>query len=154
MIRGGYHFAQPGQSSGAKQAKFFLKNGGGWSADGITLPGMLDIESNPSGNKCYGKSKKDMVAWIDDFVQTYHKKTCRWPMIYTSPSWWEECTGNSKKFSKTCPLVLARWNDSPGKPIAGWENISFWQYSDSYKYGGDGDKFLGDMDGLKKMATG
>ena len=44
LIRGGYHFAHPNLSSGAAQAQFFLAHGGGWSKDGITLPGALDIE--------------------------------------------------------------------------------------------------------------
>lgn len=34
LIRGGYHFARPGSSSGAAQANYFLAHGGGWSADG------------------------------------------------------------------------------------------------------------------------
>lgn len=44
IIRGGYHFAHPDSSSGAKQALWFLANGGGWTKDGRTLPGMLDLE--------------------------------------------------------------------------------------------------------------
>lgn len=44
VIRGAYHFARPDISSGATQATYFTTNGGGWSADGITLPGALDIE--------------------------------------------------------------------------------------------------------------
>ncbi|EEB99201.1 hypothetical protein MPER_01167 [Moniliophthora perniciosa FA553] len=44
LIRGAYHFAHPDSSSGAAQANFFLAHGGGWSGDGITLPGALDIE--------------------------------------------------------------------------------------------------------------
>lgn len=44
IIRGGYHFAHPDASSGATQAQYFLAHGGGWSSDGITLPGALDIE--------------------------------------------------------------------------------------------------------------
>ena len=44
LIRGAYHFAHPDSSSGATQAKYFLAHGGGWSSDGITLPGALDIE--------------------------------------------------------------------------------------------------------------
>jgi len=44
LIRGGYHFARPDISSGATQATYFLAHGGGWSPDGITLPGALDIE--------------------------------------------------------------------------------------------------------------
>jgi len=83
LIRGGYHFAHPDSSSGASQANFFLKNGGGWSNDGRTLPGMLDIEYAPSGNTCYGLGASAMVSWISDFVETYHKATGRYPLIYT-----------------------------------------------------------------------
>ncbi len=49
MIRGAYHFATPDTSSGATQADYFVDHGGGWSADGKTLPGALDIEYNPYG---------------------------------------------------------------------------------------------------------
>ena len=44
LIRGSYHFARPDISSGATQANYFASNGGGWTRDGITLPGALDIE--------------------------------------------------------------------------------------------------------------
>ena len=47
MVRGAYHFANPRTSSGADQARYFVQNGGAWTADGKTLPGLLDIEFNP-----------------------------------------------------------------------------------------------------------
>ena len=56
MVRGAYHFANPRTSSGADQARYFVQNGGAWTADGKTLPGLLDIEFNPYpayGNTCY-----------------------------------------------------------------------------------------------------
>lgn len=62
LIRGGYHFAHPDASTGAAQATFFLAHGGGWSNDGKTLPGMLDIEYNPNGATCYGLSASAMVV--------------------------------------------------------------------------------------------
>ncbi|THU78877.1 glycoside hydrolase [Dendrothele bispora CBS 962.96] len=77
LTRGAYHFAHPDASSGATQANFFLAHGGGWTADGITLPGALDIEYNPSGAECYGLSASAMVSWIKDFSNTYHSKTGR-----------------------------------------------------------------------------
>ncbi|CAE6500562.1 unnamed protein product, partial [Rhizoctonia solani] len=46
MVRGAYHFARPDRASGAAQANYFLQYGGKWTADGKTLPGMLDIESS------------------------------------------------------------------------------------------------------------
>ncbi len=64
MIRGSYHFALPDNSGGATQADYFVDHGGGWSADGKTLPGALDIEYNPYGSTCYGLSQSSMVGWI------------------------------------------------------------------------------------------
>lgn len=119
FIRGGYHFAHPDTSSGASQANFFVENGGGWSGDGITLPGMLDIEYGAS-SECYGLSASSMVSWISDFVDTYQSLTGRYPMIYTTNDWWTTCTGNSQAFSANCPLVLARYSSSVGTIPGGW----------------------------------
>ncbi|KAK6855434.1 N-O-diacetyl muramidase [Apiospora arundinis] len=152
LIRGGYHFARPNSGSGAAQATYFLAHGGGWSADGKTLPGMLDLEAGSS--QCYGLSASAMVSWIRDFSNTYHAKTGRYPMLYTNPSWWTACTGNSKDFVSTNPLVLARYASSPGTIPGGWPRQTIWQYADKYAYGGDGDKFNGDEAGLKKLASG
>lgn len=154
FIRGGYHFAQPASSTGAAQATYFLAHGGGWSKDGITLPGMLDIEYNPSGATCYGLSASAMVSWISSFVTTYHSKTGVYPMIYTTADWWTTCTGNSKAFNQLCPLVLARYSSAPGTIPGGWPYQTIWQNSDAYKYGGDSDVFNGSLDQLKKIALG
>jgi len=154
IIRGGYHFAEPAKSSGAAQANYFLAHGGGWSADGRTLPGMLDIEYNPSGATCYGLSHAAMVSWIHDFVNTYHSKTKRYPMIYTTTDWWKTCTGNSAAFGSTCPLVLARYGSSVGTLPAGWKYQTIWQFADKGTFPGDQDVFNGDAAGLKKLAKG
>src|SRR5215468_10486460 len=84
MIRGSYHFATPNTSSGATQANYFVDHGGGWSADGKTLPGALDMEYNPYGATCYGLSQSGMVGWILSFSNQYHARTNKWPAIYTS----------------------------------------------------------------------
>jgi len=70
VIRGAYHFALPDRSTGATQANYFVDHGGGWSADGRTLPGTLDIEYNPYGATCYGLTKAGMSAWIRSFTTT------------------------------------------------------------------------------------
>ncbi|KAF1981292.1 glycoside hydrolase family 25 protein [Aulographum hederae CBS 113979] len=154
FIRGGYHFANPSSSpgSGAAQASFFYKNGGGWTNDGITLPGMLDMEAGSS--KCWGLSASQMVTWINDFVTKYHSLSTRYPIIYTSPDWWKSCTGNSNAFINKSPLDMAQWSSSPGTPPGGWPYWTFWQNADTNPYGGDSDQFNGDMTQLKKMATG
>ena len=149
FIRGGYHFARPGSSSGAAQANYFLAHGGGWSADGITLPGMLDLEGD-----CSGLSTSTMVAWIQDFVNTYHATTTRYPILYTNRSWWQTCTGDSSAFASTCPLDLASWNSAPGTIPGDWGYQTIWQYNDSCKWGGDSDEFNGSLDRLKVLAKG
>ncbi|KAI0792543.1 glycoside hydrolase family 25 protein [Abortiporus biennis] len=153
IIRGGYHFAHPDSSSGATQANYFLAHGGGWSADGITLPGALDIEYNPNGATCYGLSASAMVSWIKDFSNTYHSKTGVYPVIYTTTDWWKTCTGNSAAFGSTNPLWIARYASSIGTLPAGWSYTTFWQYADSGSNPGDQDLFNGSLDGLKRLAT-
>ncbi|KAF9547546.1 glycoside hydrolase family 25 protein [Agrocybe pediades] len=149
IIRGGYHFARPGASSGAAQANFFLAHGGGWSADGRTLPGALDLEAG-----CSGLSQAAMVSWIKDFSNTYHAKTGRYPVIYTTTSWWKTCTGDSSEFGANNPLWIARWGSSIGELPAGWQFTSFWQYTDKGPNPGDQDYFNGSDAGLQRMARG
>ncbi|WP_247746536.1 lysozyme [Streptomyces oryzae] len=154
MIRGAYHFALPNSSSGATQANYFASNGGGWSKDGKTLPGVLDIEYNPYGATCYGLSQSAMVNWIKDFTSTYKAKTGRDAVIYTTTSWWTQCTGNSSAFGNSNPLWIARYASSPGTLPAGWGFWTFWQYTSSGPTVGDHNYFNGAMDRLKVLANG
>ncbi|CAO3636532.1 unnamed protein product [Cunninghamella blakesleeana] len=154
IIRGAYHFALPNVSSGATQANYFLANGGGWSADGITLPGALDIEYNPYGATCYGLSQAAMVSWIKDFSNTYKSKTGRYPTIYTTTDWWTQCTGNNGSFGNDNPLWIARYASSIGTLPAGFNVATFWQYADSGPNPGDQNIFNGSLDNLKKFAKG
>ncbi|KAJ4352154.1 uncharacterized protein N0V89_007501 [Didymosphaeria variabile] len=149
FIRGAYHFAQPGSSSGAAQANYFVAHGGGWTSDGITLPGMLDLEVSD----CGGLSTTQTVAWIKSFSDQYHSLTGRYPVIYTNLSWWTTCTGNSDAFKDDSPLMLARWASAPGTIPGGWPYQTIWQYKDSNEFGGDSDVFNGGEAGLKKLAT-
>ncbi|WP_083886070.1 lysozyme [Actinoalloteichus spitiensis] len=154
LIRGSYHFALPDRSSGAAQAQYFVKNGGGWSKDGKTLPGALDIEYNPYGNTCYGLSQSAMVQWIRDFSNEYHRLTTRYPTIYTSTNWWKTCTGNSSAFGNTNPLWLARYSSSVGELPNGWGFHTIWQYNDSGIFPGDQNWFNGAYDRLQALANG
>ena len=129
LIRGAYHFATPHSSGGTKQAQVFARSGGGWSADGRTLPGVLDIEYNPYGATCYGKSQAKMVAWIRDFTTEYKRLTRRDAVIYTTTDWWRTCTGNTAAFSTTNPLWLARYGTSVGTLPGRWGWATFWQYT-------------------------
>ncbi|MEU9118977.1 lysozyme [Streptomyces sp. NPDC048506] len=154
MIRGAYHFALPDHSSGSTQARYFAEHGGDWSRDGRTLPGALDMEYNPYGASCYGKSTKGMVGWIEDFVDTYRETTGRNPLIYTSTTWWKRCTGNAGKFGRTNPLWIPRYGSSVGALPAGWQYHSIWQHTSSGHPIGDRNRFNGTFSRLKVLANG
>ncbi|MCW8219264.1 lysozyme [Streptomyces griseolus] len=154
MIRGSYHFATPDTTSGAAQANYFVDNGGGWSRDGKTLPGVLDIEWNPYGAQCYGKTQAAMVAWIRDFVNTYKARTGRDAVIYTATSWWKDCTGNNAGFGTTNPLWVARYAAAVGELPAGWGFYTMWQYTSSGPTVGDHDHFNGALDRVQALANG
>ncbi|WP_330340072.1 GH25 family lysozyme [Streptomyces sp. NBC_00557] len=152
LVRGAYHFALPGNSSGTAQADWFVGHGGGWSADGRTLPPALDIEYNPYGATCYGLSQSAMVSWIRDFSNEVHARTGRYPTIYTTTDWWTTCTGGNSGFGATNPLWIARYASSPGTLPAGWSAQTIWQYADSGVFPGDQDTFNGTAAQLQSFA--
>lgn len=154
MIRGAYHFAVPSSSSGATQANYFVDHGGGWSADGKTLPGALDLEYNPYGATCYGLSQSGMASWITSFSNTYYARTGRYPVIYTSQSWWSQCVGTAGNYSSTSPLWVARYASSIGTLPYAWAYYTLWQYADSGTFPGDQDRFNGDYSRLQALAKG
>jgi lysozyme len=148
FIRGAYHFALPDRSSGSAQATYFSNNGGGWSGDGRTLPGALDMEYNPYGSTCYGLSKAAMTNWIREFSDTYKARWNKYPAIYTSASWWNQCVGSS--FSRTNPLWVARYASTVGTLPYDWGFYTVWQYSSSPI---DQNTFNGDYNRLVVFAT-
>ncbi|MFI6858623.1 GH25 family lysozyme [Streptomyces sp. NPDC050421] len=154
VIRGAYHFARPNLSSGAAQANYFAGNGGAWSRDNLTLPGMLDLEGG-----CYGKSTSAMRSWVLDFYNTYKAKTGRDAVIYTSPSWWNTCTGGWSGMSARSPLFVAHWTSASSPSIpSGFPYWTFWQYTDSGSVNGisgavDRDRFSGDSSRLLALAN-
>ncbi|ALO11012.1 Lysozyme [Streptomyces venezuelae] len=154
MIRGTYHFATPDTTTGAAQADYFVNNGGGWSQDGRTLPGVLDIEWNPYGATCYGKTQSGMVTWIRDFLNRYKYRTGRDAVIYTATSWWTQCTGNYSGFAATNPLWIARYAATVGELPAGWQYYTMWQYTSSGPTVGDHNHFNGDYSRVQALANG
>ncbi len=154
LIRGAYHFALPDRSSGTVQADYFVSNGGGWSADGKTLPPMLDIEYNPYGATCYGLSMSEMVAWILAFSREVRARSGRYPTIYTTTDWWTTCAGNSSGFASTSPLFIARYSSTVGTLPAGWPTYTLWQFSDTGTFPGDQDSFNGAYNQLQSVALG
>jgi GH25 family lysozyme M1 (1,4-beta-N-acetylmuramidase) len=154
IIRGAYHFGIPDNSTGAAQADYFAHNGGGWSADGLTLPGVLDIEYNPYGDECYDLSKASMTSWIWDFVNEYAYDTGVYPVIYTTDDWWTTCTSSDSGFASYDPLWIADYNSTAGTLPAGYGYYTFWQYADSGSLPGDQDVFNGAYSRLQALALG
>ncbi|WP_405589828.1 GH25 family lysozyme [Streptomyces sp. NBC_01190] len=154
LIRGAYHFALPNTAGGSAQADYFVAHGGGWSDDGKTLPGALDIEYNPYGATCYGLSQSAMVSWITAFSNEYHAKTGRYPIVYSTRDWWSTCTGNSATPGQHDPLWIANYSGSPTPLPAGWSTYTIWQNADSGTFPGDQDVFNGTTTDLKTFAHG
>jgi len=155
IIRGAYHFAIPNNSSGQSQARYFVSHGGGWSRDGMTLPGALDIEYNPYGSECYGLTHAQMNSWIENFVKEYAYKEHVYPVIYTTTDWWRTCTGDATRFGRWDPLWIANYSARGGGPLpGGWGFYTFWQYASGGSLPGDQDVFNGSHRRLKALATG
>jgi len=127
MLQGGYHYARPNASTGSEQARYFLANGGGWSADGATLPGVLDLERNDSGEACYGLSMGQLSAWVGEFSTTYRQATGRAPVIYVRADMWAQCLGGDRSFGATNPLWLYDHEGEVGPWPAGWSRPTVWQ---------------------------
>jgi GH25 family lysozyme M1 (1,4-beta-N-acetylmuramidase) len=146
-----YVFANPGRSTsdptftGARQFSV------GWAVINSVsahpyqvgsqwLPVVLDLEwdhTNFPNQECYGLDAATMVDWIQSFVDAAKAQTGVAPIIYTNAglsssgtvqSWWQDCTGNSTRFTAD-PLWVADWGvSSPAIPAA-WSAYAFWQSS-------------------------
>ncbi|MDQ1738722.1 MAG: beta-N-acetylhexosaminidase, partial [Pseudonocardiales bacterium] len=143
MIRGAYHYAHPESSTGLIQAEYFLGHGGGWSGDGKTLPPALALQPGTSAT-CYGLTAAGMVSWIKAFSDDLHTRTSKYPMIYTTFSWWNSCTGNSSAFAATNPFWIASYGSTPPASIpAGSATWTIWQSASSGLLPGGQDRFNG-----------
>jgi GH25 family lysozyme M1 (1,4-beta-N-acetylmuramidase) len=137
IVTGAYHFATPNTSSGLAQARYFAAHGGGWRAG--ALPGVLDIEGNPYGRRCYGMTPQAMTRWIRSFVRAYHARTGWWPVINTFTSWWKACTGNTAAFAARDPLWVNAHSRTASPLPAGWTSYTVWQWAETGTYPADQD---------------
>ncbi|MEG9248793.1 GH25 family lysozyme [Arthrobacter sp. Soc17.1.1.1] len=158
MFRGAYHFARPNLSSGKSQAEVFVRSGGGWTADGKTLPGALDLETNMSDSSgdCYGLTPAQLTGWTKDFTTTYRALTGRDAPIYTTYYFWQDCLGGSTAFSTSNPLWIAHWQVDHTRVLkpGGWSTFTFWQFDDHGALPVDQNVFNGSLDALRQFAVG
>lgn len=153
LLRGSYHRALPSVSSAAAQARFLVAHGGGWRADGKTLPPVLDIEFNKYsvlGDTCYDMSQRQLQAWISEFVRTMDELIGRHPVIYTNTNWWQTCVGTDALGGY--PLWVARYAQTTPALPSGWSRYHFWQYSDSGPFAGDSDVWHSSYTDLRAWA--
>lgn len=131
LLWGTYHFGT-GQSSGARQAAFFLA---------VSRPGprtllALDLEANENS-----PSNSMRLEQAEAFVQAVAAATGRLPVVYVHPTW---ANGDPLPVSglslgaritpdsilARCGLWVADYHDSPEIPLAwaasGWR---LWQYA-------------------------
>ncbi len=168
MVRGAYHFAIPNWSSGADQARYFVANGGGWTADGYTLPPVLDIEYNPYagrtingfyfGNTCYDMSKAQLGQWAADFGNTVKALTGRFPVIYSTTDWWNTCVGNSTfgSYPPVDRVLLEQPNQLPRATCrsVGGATTPCGSTAAPAPFEGDSNIFNGTYDQLRTFARG
>lgn len=141
LDHGAYHFGIPTQDA-RQQARFFVANGGGWSADGRTKPGMLDIEYNPYGQICYGQTKTQTLNWIRDFADEYKRLTSRYPTLYSTTNWLNTCVGDMSQVNHL-GLWVANYSNGPGRMPVGYTNFDIWQSSSSGPFAGDSNVLRG-----------
>jgi GH25 family lysozyme M1 (1,4-beta-N-acetylmuramidase) len=129
MYRGAYHFAIPSVSDGASQADFFLNNAA-YRGDGANLAPTVDLEWNPydSSQPCYGMGPTELVSWVTAFRDEVKHHIDRPPAIYTTASWWNQCTDGNTSFAGDPLWVAAYEVDDPPLP-SGWSASTMWQYT-------------------------
>ncbi|MEE1617442.1 GH25 family lysozyme [Brachybacterium sp. J153] len=150
LVRGGYHFARPDSGGPEEQVDFFLANGGGWSDDGRTLPGMVDFEGYEGLPADYGLGQQEMREWIATFSSRYREATTRRPVIYTNYYWWRDVVGDWTP--KNSPLFLAAYQDAAPTRLPGrWWAWELWQYSDSGPFAGDSVRWYGGEDSFARF---
>ncbi|HEX4620637.1 MAG TPA: GH25 family lysozyme, partial [Myxococcaceae bacterium] len=111
------------------------------------LPPVVDFETTD------GITNNALIAQrLSDFLTTVQSQTGRTPMIYVSPSFWNNTVGGPSGFSQYL-LWIANYGvgcpDVPGQ----WSNWAFWQFTASDTVTGisgavDGDYFNGTLAGL------
>lgn len=102
-----------------------------YAAGGHYLPIALDLEEQlqVTPKECYGLNQTQMVSWISEFVAAAKSKTGIAPDIYSNPTWWHDCTGNTKAFAAGNPLWIADYDVASPAILPGWAGFTFWQSS-------------------------
>jgi lysozyme len=144
LLRGAYHFYQPGEDP-RQQAESFLSAVQTVPGD---LPPVLDVEipGDPS----------EIIAGIQAWLAAVQQETAKAPIVYTSPSFWAQLGASVSGFGHF-PLWIAEYGVTAPKIPEGWTTWTFWQFSESGSVSGiegsvDLDLFQGTLLDLQQMA--
>ncbi len=150
VIRGPYHFFRPGKDVAA-QVDLFVSTVGSLEAD--DLPPVLDLEQ--TGHQ----ANEVIVERAQEWLQAVEKHFGRKPVIYVSPSFWDEhmlgpqhpvshhrrhhhspgpLPGNSSPANNRVsqdvfsqyPLWIASYRSHPHLPQHTWQDWTFWQFTE------------------------
>jgi lysozyme len=149
LVRGAYHFYQPGDDPKA-QAEHFLAT--------VTLePGdlapVLDFETARESASGSSEATQHLLQDVSVWLTTVEAATGRRCLLYTSPGFWNALGAHD--FGQY-PLWVAEYGVEAPKAVAGWSTWTFWQYSESGQVDGisqevDLDRFAGDRAALLSL---
>jgi lysozyme len=106
IIRGAFHFFHPKTSDPTQQAHEFLNTIG--KIEPGDLPPVLDVETTDgAGPATIVKAMKQWLIVVEKTIQQQTGKRIK-PIIYTSPSFWNEQLGNPPDFADY-PLWIAHY---------------------------------------------
>jgi lysozyme len=123
-----YHFARPsrGVNDPVLEADHFVRTAG---LRARHLVPVLDLEVTG------GLGQRRLTAWVRAWLERVESHLEVKPMIYTTPSFWQDRMGNTRWFANNGYDVLwiAHWYTSePRVPASNWSGAgwSFWQRTD------------------------
>lgn len=147
IVRGVYHFFHCDQPGGW-QAEFCIRTAKrcGYNP-AFDLPIVLDLE-DAQGAQRVGKVRMQFA--VSMFLITARNMIGKLPIIYTSPSFWNEWMDGTDAYAGH-PLWVAHYTMEPAPRLpCGWTSWTFWQYTNKGTLSGvpsvketDRDRFQG-----------
>lgn len=139
LLRGAYHFYRP-TINALTQAQFFLDQ----LADPGELPPVLDVEVLDHATPAA------LVAGVEIWLDYVGARLGR-PIIYTSPAFWNQLPDTKAIGAKT-DLWVAHWGARSPAPVQGFNDWTFWQFTNQASITGipgtgniDEDRFNGTL---------
>jgi len=143
LLRGAYHFFQPGADP-HQQAEWFLSVVETLPGD---LPPVLDVEA--SGDP------SEILSGVQIWLDAVEQATGKAPILYTNPSFWRGLGAAGYGFGRY-DLWIAEYGVTTPKVPEGWSAWTFWQFSESGSVSGVGgqvdcDVFQGTLPDLQRL---